>query len=111
MPGTANGVAYHQPLGERTAVVGADCAHSKELLAHPCQQHGLVSDVTSKHGTIGEGIRRDSLGQIRPSCAILLLTHISPPEDGSFRKHGQFVTFVKIILDFLVFPFISDTLE
>jgi hypothetical protein len=33
------------------------------------------------------------------------------PEDGSFRKDGQLVGFVKITLDFLVFALISDTLR
>jgi hypothetical protein len=52
MPGTADGVAHQQPLGERAAVVSTGRAHRKELLTNPRQQDRIIPDAARQHASI-----------------------------------------------------------
>jgi hypothetical protein len=62
VPGTADGFADEQALGERTAVVRAGGTDREELLAASRQQDRLVPDVAGQHAAVGAGIDRNTSG-------------------------------------------------
>ncbi len=54
MPGTADGVADHQPVGERPMIMRAMGRDRGDFAAVAHQQHVLVADMARQHGAVGE---------------------------------------------------------
>ena len=52
VPGAAQAIAHHEPLGERPLVVGAVRADSENLRPSPQQKDRLVADMADELGTI-----------------------------------------------------------
>ena len=65
MPRAAQGLADHQPLGERPRIVGAGRAHGEDVVTAPRQHHRLAAGVTQQQSSVGELAQRDALAQIR----------------------------------------------
>jgi hypothetical protein len=77
VPGAADRVVHDQPVGERTAVVAAGRADREDLRAPPHQDDRLILDVTQQRNTLGERIRRDAAGKIRPVLTLRLIAHMT----------------------------------
>jgi hypothetical protein len=58
VPGAAHGVAHHQALGQRAAVVGAGGAHGKQLAAVARQQQRFAMGMAQQHGAFGNTVKR-----------------------------------------------------
>ena len=54
MPGTAHGVADHEPVGERTVVMRAMGADREDLRAAAHQQNLLVADMADELAAVGK---------------------------------------------------------
>src|SRR5262249_14746789 len=66
VPGAADGVADHEPLAQRTAVVRAGRADGKEFLATVRHEHGVITDMPGDHAAIGDITQRDTLREVGP---------------------------------------------
>src|SRR5262249_5559676 len=64
MPRTPHGVSDHQPLRERTAVVGTSGAHCEEIVAAPHDKHGFFADMPRQHDAVGKAIDRNALHKV-----------------------------------------------
>jgi len=49
MPGTPHGISDHQPVRERTAVMGTGGADRKEIIAALHEQHELFFNIAAIH--------------------------------------------------------------
>src|SRR5258708_39245857 len=64
MQGTPHGVPGHQPIRERTAVMGTGGADRKEIIAALHEQHDLFSNVARQHAPVGKAIDRNALRKV-----------------------------------------------
>lgn len=75
MPGTPHGVSDHQPVRERTAVMGTGGADRKEVIAALHQQHDLFSNVARQHAPVGKAIDRNALRKVGTGRTGLRCSH------------------------------------
>ena len=54
MPRTSHRVADDQAVGKRAMIVGAVCAHRKDVVAAPRQDDVVTVDSARNHSTIGK---------------------------------------------------------
>jgi hypothetical protein len=75
MPGTPHGVSDHQPIRERTAVMGAGGADRKEIIAALHKQHGLFANVARQHAPVGKAIDWNALRKVGTGRTGLRCSH------------------------------------
>src|SRR5688572_20245631 len=75
MPGTADGIPDHQPLGERASVVRASRPDRAQLGTETREQHRLSIRVTEERLALLEKGDCDALCQIGPGQCSLFSTH------------------------------------
>ena len=64
VPGTAHGLAIHQPLAQGTAIMGAGRADREKFIAPARQQNGLVAHMARQHRAGGEVADRNATGKV-----------------------------------------------
>jgi hypothetical protein len=75
VPGTADGVLYQDPFGERTVVVGAFGADREQLVTTARQQHRAARDVPQDHAVFSDIRKRHPLGKVGSVEPLLLFAH------------------------------------
>ena len=79
MPGTAHGVADHEPVDERTVVMRAIGPDREHLRPAAHQQNLLVADMADQLAAIGKRAERNALRQIGAAGLGLVLSHSLSP--------------------------------
>ena len=80
MPGAADGVAVHQPFGERAAVVRAEGADGEELPSSPDHDHLLAVRMSEKRSTFESGRGRNAFSEVQTGQLRVRFTHGIPRE-------------------------------
>jgi hypothetical protein len=75
VPGTADGVLYQDPFGERTVVVGAFGADREQLVTTARQQHRVARDVPQDLAVFSDIRKRHPLGKVGSVEPLLLFAH------------------------------------
>ena len=75
MPGAPHGLADHDAVGERRAVMGALCADREHFVALPDEEDRLAAHMPFKERAIAQTGERNALGKVRPSEALSVRSH------------------------------------
>ena len=75
MPGAADVVAGHEPIGERTVIMAAMRIDREDLGARAHQQHLLLADMAKQHVVL-EIVGRDAEREIGTSGRVLVVGHV-----------------------------------
>ena len=78
MPGAADGVAVHQPSGERAAVVRAEGADGEQLPSSPDHDHLLAMRMSEKWSTFESGRGRHAFTEVQTDQLRARFTHGIP---------------------------------
>jgi hypothetical protein len=54
MPRASHRVADNQAVGKRAVIMGAVCAHCKNLVASPHEENVVTVDAAGGHSTVGK---------------------------------------------------------
>ncbi len=65
MPRATHRFAFHQPIDERAAVVGAGRSDSKELVAVVGDEHGVIADMAHHLMAVRNVVERDAFDKVR----------------------------------------------
>ena len=75
MPGTTDGIASHQAIGQGAVIMAAMGGDGEDVRAAPHQQHFVFADMAGQHaGFKAKKTERDALGEVAALAASSVMT-------------------------------------